>query len=189
MTVLPSEASPVGLSTTARCPPEARSANPISCVVGKETASTTRRTGNLVISLTSCEILASERLRSRTFVTPIAFRCSVCFSEAVVMIGESPDNFASWMPTLNGSHLQRLGGIQKNAYTVGPPSFHLQGLREGFRKPSFLSMSRVLGSQVRVERDGVGLRMMLKGPREWWQLHHRKRQGESTSGNHLPPPP
>jgi len=41
-------------------------------------------------------------------------------------------------------------------------------------------MSWVLGSQVRVERGGVGLRMMLKGPREWWRLHHRKRQGESV---------
>jgi hypothetical protein len=120
VTVFPSEASTVDFSTMARWPPEARSANPISCVVGKETASTTRRMGNLVISLTFCEILASERLRSRTFVAPMAFRCSVCFREAVVMIGESPDNFASWMPTfkeLNKSHFQRLRGIQKKMRT------------------------------------------------------------------------
>ena len=144
MTIFPSEASTVGLSTTARWPPGATSANPISCVVGKEMASTTRRTGNLVISLTFCEILASGRLRSRTFVAPMAFRYSVCFSEAVVMIGESPDNFASWMTiskALNRSHFQRLGQIQENAYTVGPPSFHLQGRRGELQKPCFLPMS------------------------------------------------
>lgn len=147
MTVFPSEFSTVGLSTTARWPPEARSANPIFCVVGKEMASTIRRTGNLVISLTFCEILAGERLRSRTFVAPMAFRCSVCFSEAVVMIGEIPDNFASWMSTfkeLNRSHFQRPRRNPKKCVhswpTELPPPRTTKGVSE-----TFLSVNKLGG--------------------------------------------
>ena len=86
------------------------------------------------------------------------------------MISESPDDFASWMTiikALNRSHFQRLRRIQENVYIVGPPSFHLQGRRGGFQKPSFLSMSQVRYSQVRVKRDGVGLCILWKGPKVW----------------------
>jgi len=38
-----------------------------------------------------------DKLRSRMAVAPMDLRESVCLGDAVVMIGENPEIFASWM--------------------------------------------------------------------------------------------
>ena len=51
--------------------------------------------GKLVIFFISAARDSEDKLRSRTVVAPIDLRKSVCVREAVVMIGENPDSFAS----------------------------------------------------------------------------------------------
>ena len=51
-----------------------------------------------VMPLISFARLEAEILRSMTCVAPIDLRYSVCLREAVVMMGENPESFASWIP-------------------------------------------------------------------------------------------
>ena len=53
--------------------------------------------GKLVIFFISAATDSEDELRSRTVVAPMDLRKSVCVREAVVIIGENPDSFASWM--------------------------------------------------------------------------------------------
>jgi len=53
--------------------------------------------GELVTFFISAARDSEDELRSRTVVAPMDLRKSVCVREAVVIIGENPDRFASWM--------------------------------------------------------------------------------------------
>jgi len=53
--------------------------------------------GKLVNLFISAARDSEDELRSRTAVAPMDLRKSVCVREAVVIIGENPDSFASWM--------------------------------------------------------------------------------------------
>ena len=55
----------------------------------------TEETGSRVIFFTAETRSSVERLRSRTWVAPSDLRKAVFLREAVVMIGEKPDNVAS----------------------------------------------------------------------------------------------
>ena len=52
------------------------------------------------MALISDTRLDAEILRSMTCVAPIDLRNSVCLREAVVMMGENPESFASWIPEI-----------------------------------------------------------------------------------------
>ena len=84
-------------STTANLPPDARISTPVCCVLSEDTVSKTALIGVSVIFTISVASSAVDRLRSRTAVAPIDFRCSVFLRDAVVIMGENPDIFASWM--------------------------------------------------------------------------------------------
>ena len=53
--------------------------------------------GAEVTASISSRSVAKEALRSMTLCAPRSFRRASCLSEAVVIIGENPDNFASCM--------------------------------------------------------------------------------------------
>ena len=53
--------------------------------------------GKLVIFFISAARDSVDRLRLRMAVAPMDLRLSVCDREAVVMIGENPENFANRM--------------------------------------------------------------------------------------------
>lgn len=44
-----------------------------------------------------CQRVEAETLRSMTCVGPIDLRYSACLREAVVMMGEKPESYASWI--------------------------------------------------------------------------------------------
>ena len=65
---------------------------------GKEMESTAYLIGAfLVMLLTSDARAEAEILRSMTCVAPIDLRDSACLREAVAMMGENPESFASWI--------------------------------------------------------------------------------------------
>jgi len=53
--------------------------------------------GKLVTFFISAARDSVDRFRSRMVVAPMDLRDSVCLRDAVVMIGENPESFASWM--------------------------------------------------------------------------------------------
>ena len=65
---------------------------------GKEMESIAYLIGAFSVMTLISETRAEARiLRSMTCVAPIDLRNSACLREAVVMMGENPDSFASWI--------------------------------------------------------------------------------------------
>lgn len=65
---------------------------------GKEMESTAYLIGAFLVMLLISDARAeAEILRSMTCVAPIDLRESACLGEAVVMMGENPESFASWI--------------------------------------------------------------------------------------------
>lgn len=96
-TFLSSSSLTCGSVTMARVPPGATIDNPARCVSSDETASNTYVMGTSVMRATCSLRAAAESVRSRTCVAPREMRSSLLCGDAVVMMGEKPDSFASWM--------------------------------------------------------------------------------------------
>lgn len=87
-----------GSENTATWPPGEIRSKAVCWVGSEEMASTMVLMGaSLVMLLISERRAALSRLRSRMWVAPIALSASLCVSDAVVMMGEKPDSFASWI--------------------------------------------------------------------------------------------
>ena len=81
--------------TMTRLPPDPNKSYPTFWVSSEDTASYTREKGSLVISLITAMRDGVSEFLSRTCVAPRDFRYSAFLREAVVMIGEKPDNLAN----------------------------------------------------------------------------------------------
>ena len=69
----------------------------------------------------------AEALRSMTWVAPRDLRSSACLRDAVVMIGEKPESFASWRAEWSTLHANSLLKSGIAAYHSGQPNWIRRG--------------------------------------------------------------
>jgi len=87
--------------------------------------------GELVIFFISAARDSEDEFRSRMVVAPMDLRKSVCVREAVVIIGENPDSFASWMTVESTLVSIKSWHVKLDcAYPFVQQSWHHQGRRE-----------------------------------------------------------
>ena len=67
-----------------------------------------------------------ESLRSRTCVAPREKSQSWLWSEAVVMMGEKPDNLASWIAVWRKSWFGSIATVSREMYLVDRERLHHQ---------------------------------------------------------------